>query len=290
MVDIARTRAKIFFESLKLKCEEEPAWIKSGRRPDLYCSGLHEFWAEIKTIEETSEFLNAYQILERLQLRSKHIKRKSQAFAYITEGEVDGSIRFIVKVLENTLKYHNFLKHPILLLVDNFDGIPQDIFEFFYITNKKLVRAVCRGNADKMKFSVPTGHEPDPWSQIVEIRSIDGTITQRPAREVIKYDNQYTIALSVENWEKEFIILGSMPSGDGMPIRTQSKIRRLLRDSNNQFKNAIKYKNIPCLYFIFDDTIFTDDTGLLVAAGLYGNLKLKYPLERNKPTPLFFFR
>jgi hypothetical protein len=57
-----------------------------------------------------------------------------------------------------------------------------------------------------------------------------------------------------------------------------------LGEANDQFKNAINYKEEPCLLMIFQDGLDVPDDTIMKSA-LYGNLKYEFPkghLEKGK--------
>ncbi|MET4348987.1 hypothetical protein [Bradyrhizobium sp. RT9a] len=59
-------------------------------------------------------------------------------------------------------------------------------------------------------------------------------------------------------------------------MKNPERIREVLSDANDQFKNGNRYKSAPSLLAIFHEGLDVPDE-TIIASALYGNLKFSYP-------------
>ena len=67
-----------------------------------------------------------------------------------------------------------------------------------------------------------------------------------------------------------------MSTGGMRRLDNPGRIREAVGEANDQFKNAISYRAVPCLLMIFQDGLDVPDDAIIKSA-LYGNLKYEFP-------------
>jgi hypothetical protein len=101
-----------------------------------------------------------------------------------------------------------------------------------------------------------------------------------PAEDVVKEVEDFRVAIVIRPDDTPFEVLTVMPTGSMRRLDNPGRIRDAVGEANDQFKNAINYKAVPCLLMIFHDGLDVPDNTIIKSA-LYGNLYY----EASKETP-----
>jgi hypothetical protein len=108
----------------------------------------------------------------------------------------------------------------------------------------------------------------------------DGSERQVRARELgLDKHDDFVLALRILTRNGPgFAVQGAMGSGLGSRLPTVQKLRSAARDANNQFKNASRYRDLPCLLIIFQDDLFVAEDVTFLSA-FYGDHQITWSLN-----------
>lgn len=95
------------------------------------------------------------------------------------------------------------------------------------------------------------------------------------------------MAIVVWKYADRFSLISAAPALPAKRLKNPERIREVLSDANDQFKNGIKYKDAPCLLTIFHDRLDVPDETIINSA-FYGNLKFVFPNGQPEKGKLVF--
>jgi hypothetical protein len=90
----------------------------------------------------------------------------------------------------------------------------------------------------------------------------------------------FRIALVITPDSEPLHIAAIMPADDLFSKSNRGKIRELIGQARPQFKNAMRYKDAPCLLVIWKDAFFGNEPAD-VASAVYGDWKVKFAPTRS---------
>jgi hypothetical protein len=97
--------------------------------------------------------------------------------------------------------------------------------------------------------------------------------------DVLALADTFRVATVAWSNDKPFSFIATAPQGVAKRSRTPERIRDAVAEANSQFKNAIKYKEAPCLLTIFHDAVDVPEE-IIITSALYGDLKCAFSPER----------
>jgi hypothetical protein len=122
---------------------------------------------------------------------------------------------------------------------------------------------------------------PEPYEQMTRLRFSSGKESTIPAREVVKWSDDFSVAVVIYPDDDSFKVLTAMLTGAARRLKNPERIRGDVSDANEQLKNGTKYKSAPGLVLIYHDGLDVPDEAV-IKSGLYGNLK--YTARKSSPS------
>lgn len=278
-------RARALWEAVGFACEPEPDWIEEGQRPDFFCSGHSEFWCEVKTLELTSEFSSLSDLLKALSNRAKDIQQPGRGMAFAGAEVSDLHLKKITLLLSRSLGRFadNDAPNEIVALIPEDPNFSQ--FVRFTISTKDHQRVEIHSFVSSTDtYALPFSVEPHTDDQSVEMQFSTGEVKLRPGYEFM--DGTFRLAVVAWPENSPFSFVSVAPSGATKEMTTLARLRETVGEANSQFKNAVKYKDAPCLLVIFHDGVDVADDMILKSA-LYGDLKYQFTPGKRGDGKLF---
>jgi hypothetical protein len=75
----------------------------------------------------------------------------------------------------------------------------------------------------------------------------------------LRPNETFLVAIVVWKHSDRFSLISAAPALPAKRLKNPERIREVLSDANDQFKNGTKYKDAPCLLTIFHDGLDVPD-------------------------------
>jgi hypothetical protein len=118
------------------------------------------------------------------------------------------------------------------------------------------------------------------FTQKITQRFSNGVHRTLLAELVLDPSQTFLVAIVVQRHPERFSLRAAAPAGQVRRLKNPDRIREVLSDANDQFKNGLNYRTAPCLLAIFHDGLDIPDDAIIKSA-LYGNLAFSFP--KGKP-------
>ena len=269
-------RAEKLLDGLGIAYEREPDWITQGRKADFYCSTRPRFWCEVKTLgklEDQHTLADALTELDRRAAGMAGTPVRGQAIAYIDGRLTPGEAKTVMRLAKRAAARFAAGDAPDVVIA----LIPKDANPFsfvrFSISTKdhKKVEFHCCASA-RGKYGTPNGLVPEPHDQKIRLRFSSGTEKTLPAHQVVKWSDDFHVAVVIYPHDKPLKVLTATFTGPGNRLKNPERIREAVSDANNQLKNAVQYEPAPGVLLIFHDGLDVPDE-VIIESALYGDLK-----------------
>lgn len=274
---MSNNRAKALLEAAQLAFEEEPAWIKEGRKPDFYCFGSHEFWCEVKTLERTPDSEKLGNAALELTRRAKNLSAPGRGITYFKDSLSARDAKVVMQLLKRALSRFGDPDPPKRIVA----LIPRDAeygeFVKFSISTKEHVPVEVHSCVSATgKYGIPMDMRPEPTSQIVRLRFSSGGEKESVPEDCLTWNDDFRVAIVGYPDPEPFEFVATMQTGKLTRLKNPERIRDATKDANEQFENGLKYKEAPCLLMIFHDGLDVPDE-MIIKSALYGDLKYVFP-------------
>lgn len=274
---MSNARAEQLLISAGISFEPEPTWIKEGQKPDFYCKGKKPFWCEVKTLERPDDSEKLNRAFQDLRSRTANIEQTGQGIAYIHDDFSERDAKKVVQLLKRGLKRFEDGDSPDIVVA----LVPRSP------NRKQFVRfSVATGRHGTVEFhscvsltgiyGSPDSIYANPFEQQVTQYFSFGTERTALAGTFLQPNETFLVAIVVSKNSDRFSLITAASALPAKRLKNPQRIREVLSDANDQFKNGTKYKNIPCLLTIFHDGLDVPDETIIKSA-LYGNLKFVLP-------------
>jgi hypothetical protein len=125
-------------------------------------------------------------------------------------------------------------------------------------------------------YGSPDGIFADPFDQQITLRFSNGARRTLPASLVLQPGESFLAAIVFQKHPDQFSLLAGAAAGPARRLKNPERIREVLSDANDQFKNGLNYKAAPGLLAIFHEGLDVPDDAVIKSA-LYGNLAFSFP-------------
>jgi hypothetical protein len=274
---VTDTRAVKLLDKLGIEYEREPDWITEGRKPDFYCSTRPKFWCEVKTLGELEDQRILGDALNELNNRASGIALPGQGIAHVSGRLSHQDAKVVMRLVKRAVARLADSDAPEIAVA----LIPKDPnrseFVRFSISTKDHAKVEFHSCMSRTgKYETPNGMVPEPYDQMTRLRFSSGNESSIPAREVVKWSDDFSVAIVIYPDDDPFKVLTAMLTGAARRLKNPERIRGDVSDANEQLKNGIKYKSAPGLLLIYHDGLDVPDD-MIIKSGLYGNLKYTAP-------------
>jgi hypothetical protein len=277
---VTNARAETLLRKQRIKFERELDWIEEGQKPDFYCRARPHFWCEVKTLEPLPETEELGAALADLQSRTSTISEPGCGVAYIGKGHDHREAKAVTHLIKRAvLRFQDPDEPDVAIALIPRDPNRREFVRFSFATQERGKVEVHSSASLSGTYGIISGMRPDPEDQMIRLRFASGHEQELPAEKVVKMGEDFRVAVAIYPDNTPFKVVTAMPAGGMQRLDNPGRIREALREANDQFKNAINYKEAPCLLMIFHDGLDVLDDAIIKSA-LYGNLK--YDLEKGR--------
>jgi hypothetical protein len=277
---VTNERAKALFNDFAIECEAEPNWIEGGQKPDFFCTGRDVFWCEIKTLSSTNDDQSLFDAHKELRIRAEKISLPGKAFAWVGGKFDHRDAKAFMYLLERALKRFGDSDSPDKLVVIVPDDPIQGEFVRFSVSTKDCAKVEIHSCVSSTgRYEHPHDILPEPYDQKTRLQFSFGEEMEVFARNALALRDNFRVAAEVSPDDRPFRFIATAPTGLAKKSRNPERIREAVAEANNQFKNAVKYREVPCLLMIFHDGLDVPDERIIISA-LYGDLKYSFSPER----------
>ena len=275
---MSNSRAEALFAKAGIPFDREPDWITQGQKPDFYCSGTLPFWCEVKNLERPEDSQRLSEAFHELGSRTSNLDLTGQGFAYIHEKFSHRDAKNVVHLLKRALKRFGDRGAPdtVVALVPRNPNRHE--FVRFAISTRTHGTVEYHSCASRNAvYASPDGIYADPFDQQITQRFSTGAKKTVGAHFVLEPGEPFLVAIVAQKHPEKFSLMAAAPAGPAKRLKNPERIREVLSDANDQFKNGLKYKAAPCLLVIFHEGLDVPDDAIVKSA-LYGDLKFSFPL------------
>jgi hypothetical protein len=252
-----------------------------GQKPDFYCSGTLPFWCEVKNLERPEDSQRLSEAFHELSSRTSNLDLTGQGFAYIHEKFSQRDAKNVVHLLKRALKRFGDRSGPdtVIALVP-MNPNRHEFVRFAISTRTHGTVEYHSCTSRTAVYGVADGIYADPYDQLITLRFSTGATKTVSAQLVIEPQQPSLVAIVAQKHPERFSLMAAAPTGPAKRLKNPERIREVLSDANDQFKNGLKYKTVPCLLVIFHEGLDVPDDAIIKSA-LYGDLK--YSFRRENP-------
>ena len=271
------------------RCEAEPEWV-DGRTPDFLCTDRTEFWAEVKSLEDP----DAQRLLSkftRLREREHAVRHDGRVLAVASDDASDRDFKSALAIVDHALASSpdkNVPSAEEIVLIPRDPEYGRHVRITLNTSDGRLVLHCCMSRTGC--YGAPmSGASSIDWEEFACVVSDDGSKRQVRARELglDRYD-AFVLALRILTRDGPgFAVQGAMGSGLASKLPTVRKIWKAARDANDQFKNACRHRDLPCLLMIFQDDLLVAEDEVFLSA-FYGDLQITWPRDNAEQSSLGF--
>jgi len=274
---LSNARAEQLLSESGIPFEPEPKWIKNGQKPDFYCAGRKPFWCEVKTLERPEDSEKLHKALDDLINRTSNLDATGLGFAYIHDDFSQRDAKNVGHLLKRGLKRFKDCDAPDTLVA--LVPLNPDRQEFVRVSLATKTHGTAEFHSCVSRngtYGSPDGIHADPFDQQVSQTFSTGARRTLSAGAFLRPNETFLVALVVQKHPENFALVSAAPALPAKRLKTPERIREVLSDANDQFKNGIKFKDAACLLIIFHDGLDAPDDAI-IASALYGNLKFTFP-------------
>jgi len=274
---VTNARAEALFDKQRIRYEREPSWIEKGQKPDFYCHGRPNFWCEVKTLEPLPDSKQLEAALADLRSRTFNISEPGFGIAYIGFGFDHREAKAVTHLVRRAVQRFQDPDAPevAIALIPN-DPNRREFVRFSFATKDHAKVEVHSSASLSGMYGTIGTMRPDPDDQMTGLQFSSGREKQLSAANVVKAAEDFRVAVVTYPDDTPFEVVMAMPTGPAQKLDNPGRIRETVGQANDQFKNAINYKEAPRLLMIFQDGLdVPDDT--IIKSALYGNLKYEFP-------------
>jgi hypothetical protein len=149
----------------------------------------------------------------------------------------------------------------------------------FRLKTRKGTAFVVSTKSVSGHYGIPVGHMPCPGMDYVELTEAGKHIEPLDVCNLRTSAGTSRIALVITPDSKPLRISAIMPVDDLFSKSNREKIRELIGGARPQFKNALDYRDAPCLLVVWQDAFFASEPAD-VASAVYGDWKVKFAPTR----------
>ena len=265
---------------LGLVVEEEPEWVKSGEVPDFFCTGPSELWVEVKAIGEAERFRVPQVQAQWLSEHAGKVAERGRAFAWVSEDARHRDLKAVIALARDA--FREWQNKPNL--VDRvFAVVPRDPnfarkMKINLLTAHGTELLVCLQSQSEHYGRPQLGHDLT-WNNRAILIESEGKKRTADAFDIGLDDDDFLVALQLEQFDAPFSIRGVMPTGPARQLTTVHTVRAAAKKANSQFKNGCRYRAAPCLLMIFEDGVLVQEPKAFASA-FCGDLQYEF----NPPT------
>lgn len=274
---MSNSRAEALFAKANVPFEREPDWITQGQKPDFYCGGKLPFWCEVKNLERPQDSQRLSEAFHELRGRTGNLKLMGQGFAYIHEQFSHRDAKNVVHLLKRALKRLSDRASPdtVVALVPMNPNRHEFVrFAFSTRTHGTVEYHSCTSRSSI--YGSPDGVYPHPYDQQITQFFSTGAKKILDAHLAVEPAQPFLVAIVAQKHSEDFSLMAAAPAGSAKRLKNPERIREVLSDANDQFKNGLRYKTAPCLLAIFHEGLdVPDDT--IIKSALYGDLTFSFP-------------
>lgn len=273
---MTNARAKALLGKQGIRYEREPDWITKGQKPDFYCYGHLKFWCEVKTLGRLPDSEDQHRALVELRNRTSGIFSPGYGIAYIRSPLSPRDAKAVSHLVKRAVPRLQDPDAPQVAVALVPNDAKRDTFVRFSVSTKDYgtVEFHCAASLSS-QYGVPHGMSPEPCDQIIKLRFSSGLQKEQTAEDIIRAVDDFRVAVVVRPDDTPFEVVTVMSTGGMRRLDNPGRIREAVGEANDQFKNAISYRAVPCLLMIFQDGLDVPDDAIIKSA-LYGNLKYEF--------------
>ena len=273
---MSNERAKSLFDELELVSEYEPDWIVEGKRPDFFCSGAAEFWCEVKTVGPTPEHEALGRAHEDLRLRAEGIELPGAGFLWVDASADQRDAKLLMQLIERAIaRFAQDDAPDRLMAIVPRHPVSGQFVKFSISTKEHTAVEVHACVSATGNHEHPPDLLPEPYDQRSIMVHSSGEEEEVVARNVLTLNDDFRMATDIWPDDKPFRFIATGQTGLAKETKNVERIREALADANSQFKNALDYKDAPCIALIFQSGALVPDDETIKSA-LYGDLKYTF--------------
>jgi hypothetical protein len=272
--------AQQLLEGLGFNMEPEPSWLGEGEKPDFFCTGPADLWAEVKTIKESDRFQALARRADWLRDREKTIAESGKAFAWVDEEATEQHIKAAIALARDAMRE--------LTAIPSNPGrvcavVPHDAD---FSSRVRITLETKEGTELILAVRSRSGHYGRPQSAEhltgrggVTIEDTGGNRRTADPFELGMAEDDFAVGCEVERSAQHFRFPGIMLTGPARKLTTVEKVRNAAKKANSQFKSARRCRIAPCLLMVFQDGIFVQEPWAFASA-FYGDRVIEFGTGR----------
>src|SRR6266581_3902706 len=230
-------RADAWLRSSGFDCEEEPPWV-TGQKPDFFCTGAFDFWAEVKTLRHEDRFERLAAAHQQLRQRLSRIKANAKAMAWVRPPLDARDGKVLATLVAREVRRVDFGvdqgKHFVLIPEQPMYG---KFVRFGFQTEDGERAAVLAVLSKTGTYGWPAILTPKSYSQEIVIEFSDGKTRKCRLREITTFTDNLRAAMEISVCDQEFSLVGTSPVGAAAKVTTVHRIRNAVSEANQQTKN-----------------------------------------------------
>lgn len=276
---MSNERAEDWLQGIGFKCEEEPAWVLQGLKPDFFCNGPFDLWVEVKTFGPEERFERLADAHVQLRQRLNGIHANAHAMAWVRSPLEARDAKALVALVRREVKRPDFgMVYKRVLVLIPAQPVYGNFIRFSFDTNEGDRVVVSAVMSQTGKYGWPVVLTPEDYQQEIELVLPDGVVEKRRLREITTFDVNERAAMELSQGDGSFSFLGTAPIGTTAKVNTLHRIRNAISEANAQNKNGCLYKDAPTLTVIYHDDVLAAEDEIVLAA-LYGDLAYTAPAD-----------
>jgi hypothetical protein len=261
-----------------IRCVEGRGLVPTGKNPDLFCVEPCPFWVEVKYIERPQAYERLAPLMDRLGRALNELDSSGSIFVHVSNTCDDVDVKLAKKALKLSASRKSEITEDYRIFVVQEPRIKDQFVEFKLKTSKGNALVISTKSASG-HYGLPVGHMPRLGMDYLELTEAGRNVELLDVCRLDTSARKFRIALVITPDSRPLRISGSMPADDLFPKSNREKIRDLFSAAMPQFKNALQYRDAPCLLVVWQDAIFASgpaDAG----SAVYGNWKRKFAPTR----------
>lgn len=240
-------------------------------------------WVEVKALDPPA----TQQLLDfgwtELRRRLTKFEGKCRVYAWIAPSFTTRTAKQVIHVLSRAV--NSAFSPTCVLYVSVPDGeVAEDTVQMEWIGSGGTPVRMIALRSKVAVYNCPPAAEPEDWSS--NVRITESTASLRPAFEVLSLKSAAPVTLRVTP-DETGSVLASIGHAEAREVNTIERLRRVVNDANDQFKNALTYRELPGLLFIYFDYLGGGDYSDLMRA-CFGDLSVSIDQNTLKVVDTFY--
>jgi hypothetical protein len=239
-------------------CDSGEPYVPNGRHPDLFCSGPHPMWVEVKRVDPTPHERKIARYGRQIESALEDMDVSASCIQWISHNANDRHLKILKKMLKIIFSKH---RPTMILLLVQFSGRDNEYIKFNLPTDFGVLDTLSSAVSDGA-YGLPEGIALAPGTKSV----LSTDMREDTARLDPRCWSTRTVALGIEITVGGHGLRVHDMSGGLRRDRTVYDVRSRIKDAEKQLKNGLKYREAPCLLVLRAGSMFSDDPRLIGAA------------------------